>query len=74
MEPFLAEYERLLFNGEARLADKTTITSTGHRRWSVTQVLLDPEGDNLWHLAGEIDLSGGAVVDGPLVRLERIES
>lgn len=72
MAPFLAEYERLLFTGEARLADKTTIDSTGRRRWQVTQVLVDPEGDNLWHLAGEVDLSEGQVAEGPLVRLRSI--
>ncbi len=72
MAPFLAEHGRLLFNGEARLADKTTIESTGRRRWRVAQVLVDPDGENLWHLAGEVDLSGGRVAEGPLVRLERI--
>ena len=32
----------------------------------------DPEGDDLWHLAGDIDLSAGQTLDGPLVRLRSI--
>lgn len=35
-------------------------------------VLVDPEGDNLWHLAGEADLSESQVAEGPLARLRSI--
>jgi len=38
-------------------------------RWRVTQVLCDPDGDDDWHLAAEIDLADAERVDGPLVTL-----
>ncbi len=72
LAPFLETYERLLFTPEARLAQHTRIDERGPRRWEVTQVLLDPEGDNLWHLAGVVDLGAGQPLEGPLVRLVRI--
>ena len=45
----------------------TLIESTGRRTWTVRQVLLDPQGDDLWHLAGRVDLSSGQVPEGPLL-------
>jgi len=72
LAPFFEEYEELLFTPEARLAHWTQIHETGERTWEVTQVLLDPEGDHLWHLAGEIDLSEPGSTEGPLVRLVEV--
>ena len=72
LEPFFAEYGSLSFDHQARLAEHTQVESTSPRQWRVTQVLVEPSGDNLWHLAGEIDLSSGARVDGPLIRLRYV--
>lgn len=72
LAPFFEEYEELLFTPEARLAHWTQIHETGERTWEVTQVLLDPEGDHLWHLAGEIDLSDPGSTEGPLMRLVEV--
>jgi hypothetical protein len=72
LAPFLEEYGELVFTPEARQANRTRIEETGPRRWRVTQVLLDPEGDDLWHLAGDIDLSAGQTLEGALVRLRSI--
>ena len=44
----------------------------GHRRWNVTQVLVDPQDDNLWALHTEIDLSRPEHLDLPLLRVLRI--
>ena len=35
----------------------------------MTQVLLDPAGDNQWAISGEVDLRGATDVEAPLVRL-----
>jgi len=35
-------------------------------------VLVDPAGDNLWALHGEVDLRGQRDPEGPLVGLHRI--
>ena len=72
LAPFHETYGEVLFNGEARLAQHTQIRETAPRVWEVTQVLLDSDGDNLWHLAGKIDLTGGQPPEGPLVSLRYV--
>ncbi len=72
LAPFLAEYGELVFSPEARQVHRTLIEATGHREWRVRQVLLDPRGDDFWHLSGRVDLSSGQVPEGPLLELERI--
>jgi hypothetical protein len=72
MAPFFAEYGELLFTPEARRHQFTHIQRTGDRTWEVSQTLLDPQGDNLWAIAGDVDLSDPHALEGPLVRLRRI--
>ena len=72
MEPFFAEYDQLVFSHEARRKRFTQLTPAGSRQWHVAQVLVDPQGDNLWHVAGRVDLRDPSVLDGPIVTLERI--
>jgi superfamily II RNA helicase len=71
LEPFYASYPEIVFTPRARLASWTRIEPTGHGRWDVSQVLLDPSDDNFWCVEGEVDLSGDAP-EGPLFRLRRI--
>jgi hypothetical protein len=70
--PFLAAHGELLFDHRARLADKTALVQEGPRTWRATQVLCDPDGEDLWHVEAEIDLSDPDAVDGPLIALRRI--
>jgi hypothetical protein len=72
LAPFLADYERIVFDPEARKAHYATLRPTGPRTWDVSQALLDPRGDHLWALHGEIDLRAERAPEGPLVRLLRI--
>jgi hypothetical protein len=72
LSPFLAEYGRLVFTPEARRADRTLLRRTAPRQFEVSQVLLDPLGDGLWALVGEIDLRAERDPEAPLVRLRRI--
>lgn len=72
MAPFLAEHGALVFSPEARRHRWTRIERTGPLTREVTQTLLDPEGENLWAIHGEVDLHGLTEVEGPLVRLLRI--
>ena len=60
------------FTPAARLAHRTRFAAAGPRRWQVAQVLVDPAGDELWALHGEVDLSREKDPEGPLVRLLRI--
>jgi superfamily II DNA/RNA helicase len=72
MAPFFAEYGELLFTPEARRHQFTHVQRTGDRTWEVRQTLLDPQGDNLWAIAGDVDLRDPHALEGPLVRLHRI--
>jgi hypothetical protein len=72
MAPFFAEYGELLFTPEARRHQFTHVERTGDRTWEVRQTLLDPQGDNLWAIAGAVDLRDPHALEGPLVRLHRI--
>lgn len=71
LAPFLAEHERVVFEPRARQAHTTVIKPTGPKQWDVTQVLCDPEGEDLWCLEGHVDLRDG-LPEGPLVQLRRI--
>jgi len=72
LAPFVAEYEELLFTPEARQAHWSRIDEAGSRRWQVRQTLLDPAGDNFWHLEGIIDLTGEDAFEGPLVTVRSL--
>jgi hypothetical protein len=69
---FFEEYGQLVFTPAARLAHRTRFAAAGPRRWQVAQVLVDPAGDELWALHGEVDLSREKEPEGPLIRLLRI--
>jgi superfamily II RNA helicase len=72
LAPYFADYDEILFTPEARQAHWTRIDRDAPRLWRVRQTLLDPEGDNLWHLEGVVDLSPGTSLEGPLVSLRRL--
>jgi Domain of unknown function (DUF3516)/DEAD/DEAH box helicase len=72
LAPFFAEYGELLFTPEARRHQFTHVQRTGDRTWEVRQTLLDPQGDNLWAIAGDVDLRDPHALEGPLVRLHGI--
>jgi hypothetical protein len=72
LAPFFEEYDRIVFTPDARQARYTRLAPTAPRKWDLFQVLVDPEGDGLWAIQGEIDLAGQRDPDGPLVRLRRI--
>ena len=61
------------FDHRARLADKTTISELGERRWSVVQRLVDAEEEADWCVEAIVDLGAdGADPDGPLLAIRRI--
>jgi hypothetical protein len=72
LAPFFEEYGEIVFTPAARLAHRTRFAAAGPRRWQVAQVLVDPAGDELWALHGEVDLSREKDPEGPLIRLLRI--
>ncbi|MCH2172216.1 DUF3516 domain-containing protein [Myxococcota bacterium] len=72
LAPFQREYGSIVFTPHQRSADFTTLKSTGPRTWDVFQTLADPEGDNLWAVEGEVDLTRDRDPQGPLVRIRRL--
>ena len=70
--PYFEEYEKILFTPDARNSRRTLIKSTRPRRWDVSQVLVDPEGDCLWAIEGAIDLSQQRDPEDPIVHIRRI--
>jgi superfamily II RNA helicase len=72
MTPFFAEHAALLDTPEARRHEWTRIAPAGDRQWTVTQTLLDSDGDHDWGLRARVDLRGATAVDQPLLRLEWI--
>ena len=54
------------------LVNNTRIEKTQRRQWDVSQVLLDPAGDHLWAIHGEVDLRAERDPQGPLVAVRRI--
>ncbi len=57
LEPFFHEYDRVVFNHAARSKSLIRFERHGPGSWEVTQVLCDPEGDNMWYMRGSIELS-----------------
>jgi superfamily II RNA helicase len=72
LAPYFEEYAEILFTPDARNSRRTLIQSTGPRRWNVSQVLVDPHGDDLWAIQGTIDLSKQRDPEDPIVRIRRI--
>jgi hypothetical protein len=72
LAPFFEEYDRIVFTPDARQARYTHFDATAPRKWDLFQVLVDPAGDGLWAIQGEIDLTGQRDPEGLLVRLRRI--
>lgn len=58
MEPYHATHERLRFDPDARNGRHTQVArSEDGKTWRVSQVLVDPEGHNDWHMEFQIDLA-----------------
>jgi hypothetical protein len=72
LAPFFEEYERIVFTPDARQAHRTLVKQSAPRCWEVSQVLVDPAGDELWAIEAEVDLVDERDPVGPLLRLRRI--
>jgi superfamily II RNA helicase len=72
LAPYFAEYPEIRFDPEARQSRLTLIKPAGPHRFDVVQTLLDPGGEGLWCIEGEIDLAPGRDLEGPLLRVRRI--
>jgi len=74
LEPFFADYERILFDPRARLAHWTRIDERAPQVFEVHQVLLDDQDDNLWNIEGVIDLREEIPPESPWVAIRRIST
>jgi superfamily II RNA helicase len=74
LEPFLEEHGAVEFSPRTRHAEHTIIRQVDTRKWSVTQVLVSPEGVTDWFISGFVDLAGEPDPSGPLVTIYEIGS
>ncbi len=74
LAPFFEEYGCIDFTPRARQSHHTRLDPREPRRWTVSQVLCDPQQEDLWALVGEVDLTRDPDPEGPLIRLTRIGS
>jgi len=72
MEPFYEEHGEIVFTPLARRSDTTQITPLAPGRWEVMQTLLDPAGENFWHISSEVFLSPAGSGEDLSIRLIRI--
>src|SRR5205085_449996 len=73
--PYFAEHAAIGIDADARGPHRFDVTiDEGTRRWTVMQILADPEGFDEWHLSAEFDLDATeheAELRGRLVGLSR---
>lgn len=72
LEGFHEEHGSVVFDHTARMTDKTRLVAEGRHLFTVTQTLVDPEGDNLWAIQGVIDLREDQAPEGPMITLRAI--
>jgi superfamily II RNA helicase len=72
LAPYWERFDEIVFTPRARTAEWTSVTPLDTRHFRVQQVLIDPDGENLWAIRGEVTLDARADPDGPLLRLREI--
>ncbi len=72
LAPFHERFDHVVFDHRSRLADKTTITAAGQGLWKASQILCDPDGEDLWCVEATVNLNDVESLDGPIIALERI--
>jgi hypothetical protein len=72
LAPFFDEHGELASGPESRYHQWTNLRPVGSRQWTVTQTLLDPEGETTWAVFAAIDLRDETAPDGPILRVTRI--
>ncbi|MEO1271725.1 MAG: DUF3516 domain-containing protein, partial [Myxococcota bacterium] len=72
LEDYYADYDRIVFDHRSRASDLTQIKRISPGLYEVTQVLCDPEGDNVWFLGGTVDVRDPTLY-GPDTRLFVLE-
>lgn len=75
LAPYLAEHAAIRTDPAARDPKKTLVEKTEDGAiWRVQQILTDPDDDNDWVLAGDIDLEKSAAARRPVFALREIRS
>src|SRR5690625_4948756 len=71
-DPYWQEYEYLGTGNDARAASMTAIDK-GSDTWTVTQILLDEQGDNDWRMRVEVDIPASAEAGEPVTKVIALE-
>ena len=66
--PYFAEHASIGIDADARSTSMVTIVP-GPERWTVGQVLSDPDGTGEWRITAEVDVAASDVEGAPVVRI-----
>lgn len=72
LEPFFEDHDRIVFNHAARATHLHQLKRVAFGEYEVTQVLMDPDDENMWYLKGRVDLNAITDREGRLFALETI--
>jgi hypothetical protein len=68
LAPYFAEHDSIGIDADARSASMVTI-APGPERWTVDQVLADPDGTGEWRITAEVDVAASDAEGAPVVRV-----
>lgn len=74
LSAYFAEYAELLTDPSARSPKNLSVEMTDGATWTLTQSLVDPEGDLGWSLEFEVDLASSAARGEPVLRMTEIHA
>jgi len=71
MQPYFAEHDTVGIDADARSAAHVQLDETG-RRWTVRQVLADPQGHHDWAITADVDLDASDEAGSAVVHLVEV--
>jgi superfamily II RNA helicase len=71
LEPYFAEYDSIGIGPDAR-GPALLMIEAGRERWTVRQILDDPNGDRDWGIAAEVDLASSDEAGAAVVRVTSV--
>jgi len=71
-ESYFEAYDALVFDHRARLSEYTRVQKSSEGLWSVSQILLDPDGNHDWAIEATVDLRDDPAPEGLLLRVAQV--
>ena len=71
LEPYFESYDAIGVGPDAR-GPALLMIEQGRERWTVRQILDDPEGDHDWGISAEVDLAASDEAGAAVVRITSV--